>query len=75
MNKNKIICKKRKYSRGSIFQDSPKKPGAKDGQIGLSKSHNIRSPFFCTKNFFKIHWIFKKNDPPNWVILSLVEKN
>jgi len=28
---NKIICKKRKYSNGSIYQDSPKKPGAKDG--------------------------------------------
>jgi len=27
----RIICKKRKYSKGSIFQDSPKKPGAKDG--------------------------------------------
>ncbi len=31
INKNKIICKKRKYSKGNIFEDSPKKPGAKDG--------------------------------------------
>ena len=23
------------------FKDSPKKPGAKDGQIGLSKNDNI----------------------------------
>ena len=31
INKNRIICKYRKYSKGSIFRDSPKKPGAKDG--------------------------------------------
>jgi len=27
----RIICRKRKYSNGSISKDSPKKPGAKDG--------------------------------------------
>jgi len=31
MNIKSIICKKRKYSKGSILEDSPKKPGAKDG--------------------------------------------
>ena len=31
MNKKRIICKNRKYSRGSISMDSPIKPGAKDG--------------------------------------------
>jgi|TARA_Y200000002_G_scaffold49778_1_gene35761 hypothetical protein len=31
INKKIIICKKRRYSNGSIFEDSPKKPGAKDG--------------------------------------------
>jgi len=32
MNKKSIICKNKKYSRGSIFSgDSPIKPGAKDG--------------------------------------------
>ena len=37
MNKKRIICRYKKYSRGSIYGDSPKKPGAKDGKIGLSK--------------------------------------
>ena len=31
MNKIIIICKYRKYSKGSIYGNSPKKPGAKDG--------------------------------------------
>jgi len=31
INMKIMICKKRIYSRGSIFGDSPKKPGAKDG--------------------------------------------
>jgi len=31
INKKSIICIKRKYSKGSILKDSPKKPGAKDG--------------------------------------------
>jgi len=31
INKKIIICKKSIKSRGSIFKDSPKKPGAKDG--------------------------------------------
>ena len=50
MNKKRIICKYRKYSRGSIFADSPKKPGAKDGKIGLSKYDNITA----FRNFTKI---------------------
>jgi len=44
-----MICKKRKYSRGSIFGDSPKKPGAKDGKIGLSKIDNITTIKIFTK--------------------------
>ena len=55
--------------------DSPKKPGAKDGKIGLSKYHIIRAFIFCIKKFLKIPWIFKKTICSNWVILSLVEKS
>tara|TARA_B100000700_G_scaffold249831_1_gene280242 strand:+ start:92 stop:199 length:108 start_codon:yes stop_codon:yes gene_type:complete len=31
INKKRMICKNRKYSKGSISGDSPIKPGAKDG--------------------------------------------
>ena len=31
INKKNTICKNKKYSSGSIIEDSPKKPGAKDG--------------------------------------------
>jgi|TARA_B100000700_G_scaffold196329_1_gene216096 hypothetical protein len=31
INKKSIICKYRINSKGSILEDSPKKPGAKDG--------------------------------------------
>tara|TARA_B100001123_G_scaffold326313_1_gene366986 strand:- start:204 stop:329 length:126 start_codon:yes stop_codon:yes gene_type:complete len=31
INKKSIICKYKKYSSGNINEDSPKKPGAKDG--------------------------------------------
>jgi|TARA_B100001750_G_C15447857_1_gene567235 hypothetical protein len=48
-----MICKKRIYSNGSIFEDSPKKPGAKDGKLGLSKNHNITVFWYCTKIIFK----------------------
>ena len=38
INKKRRICKYKKYSNGrSIFEDSPKKPGAKDGKIWLSR--------------------------------------
>jgi len=50
MNKKRIICKYRKYSRGSIYGDSPKKPRAKDGKIGLSKINNITPAKNFTKN-------------------------
>ena len=53
MNIKMMICKKRKYSKGSILLDSPKKPGAKDGKIGLSKNHNITVFWYCTKIIFK----------------------
>ena len=43
INIKMIICKYRKYSRGSIFGDSPKKPGAKDGKIGLSRKRQYHN--------------------------------
>jgi len=60
MNKKRIICKYRKYSRGSIFGDSPKKPGAKDGKIGLSKIHNIITIIDFTKIISKNYWDFEE---------------
>jgi len=60
MNKKIIICKYRKYSRGSIFDDSPKKPGAKDGKIGLSKMTISQSSEFSLKLFIIIVEFFKK---------------
>ena len=60
MNKKRIICKYRKYSRGSIFGDSPKKPGAKDGKIGLSKNDNITTIKIFTKIISKNYWDFEE---------------
>ena len=60
MNKKRIICKYRKYSRGSIFADSPKKPGAKDGKIGLSKYDNITAFRNFTKIISKNYWDFEE---------------
>jgi len=60
MNKKRIICKYRKYSRGSIYGDSPKKPRAKDGKIGLSKIHNITAVRNFTKNISKNYWNFEE---------------
>ena len=38
-----------------MILDSPKKPGAKDGQIGLSIIDNIKA----VKNFIKLFFYFK----------------
>jgi len=44
INKKRRICKYKKYSNGrSIFEDSPKKPGAKDGKIGLSRKRQYHN--------------------------------
>ena len=62
MNKKRIICKYRKYSRGSIYGDSPKKPRAKDGKIGLSKYDNITAIRNFTKIISKNYWDFEEKN-------------
>ena len=38
INKKSIICKNKKYSKGNILLEiALNKPGAKNGQVGLSK--------------------------------------
>ena len=42
------------------MKDSPIKPRAKDGQIGLSKNHNINMDKKCINHFLKIQRISVK---------------
>ena len=59
INIKRIICKKRKYSKGSMIWDSPIKPRAKDGKIGLSKIDIITAIRIFTKNISKNYWDFQ----------------